>query len=296
MTDDQQWTIKRLLTWTTQFLEESGSPSPRLDAEVLLSEARECNRIALYTSYDEVPDEAVLEKFRGWIRQRAGGEPVAYLVGYREFYSLSFSVNRHVLIPRPETEMLVTLAIDFIKSLAEENQNSGHPIICDMGTGSGCIPIAVAANESTCQLTAVDICPKAIHVAKENSRSHQVGDRIDFIESNLFANVNSDRKFDCIVSNPPYIGNREKGELPRDVLEHEPHLALFSGETGLEIIEELIHQSATRLRSGGQLMFELSPMLSQAGYELISSHPDFKDSRIVHDLAQLPRVIVATRS
>ena len=90
MTDDQQWTIKRLLTWTTQFLEESGSPSPRLDAEVLLSEARECNRIALYTSYDEVPDEAVLEKFRGWIRQRAGGEPVAYLVGYREFYSLSF--------------------------------------------------------------------------------------------------------------------------------------------------------------------------------------------------------------
>lgn len=290
MSNAEPWTIKRLLTWTTQYLQENGSESARLDAEVLLAEAMNCKRIELYTSYDVQPPEDVLGKFRGWIRDRATGCPVAYLVGHREFYSIDFKVNRDVLIPRPETELLVTLAIDHLRSLPQDNLR-----VLDLGTGSGCIPIAIAKNFPQCSFVAVDISTKALQVAAENAADLGVADRIDFLESDLFGAIPESQEFDLIVSNPPYIGESERDKLARDVRDYEPDVALFSGDDGLMAIKELIAVAPDFLRPKGVLMFELSPIIAEDCLQLASHHDGYSQARLESDLAKHPRVLVANR-
>src|SRR5262245_4947541 len=180
MSDAERWTIGRLLQWTTDYLKKSGSPSPRLDAEVLLSDARGCQRIQLYTAFDEDPGETVRNRFRELVKRRAAGEPVAYLVGRREFYSLTFHVTPDVLIPRPETEFVVLGVLDAIQQLGSLDR----PVqIADVGTGSGAIAISVAKHAPGCQVTATDISPAALAVAQQNAKQHEVADRINFVRS-----------------------------------------------------------------------------------------------------------------
>lgn len=290
MSTSDPWTIKRLLDWTTDYLGKNGSLSPRLDAEVLLAEARSCQRIDLYTAYDQVPEKSELDRFRQWVQLRAAGKPVAYLVGHREFYSLPFNVNEHVLIPRPETELLVTLAIDFLKEFDKAN-----PRVCDVGTGSGCIPIAIANNNPDCQITAIDISSEALAVAESNCIQHKVTDRIDLLKGDLLDDLDDGTRFDLIVSNPPYIGLHEKDKLAPEVRDHEPHLALFAGQDGMAIIQRLVKQAASHLNPGGALMFELSPFIAPAVLNLVESNKDFTQSRIANDLAKQPRVLTARR-
>lgn len=288
MSSTEAWTKKRLLEWTTDYLTQNGSDSARLDAEVLLAEALECQRIQLYTSFDEVPSEDQLAKFRGWIRERAAGKPVAYLVGHREFYSLPFRVNEHVLIPRSETELLVTLAIDFLATSGSET-----PLVCDVGTGSGCVAVAIAKNNPKAKITALDISPDAIELAAHNAQANGVSERIQFTQSDLFESISESQTFDLVVSNPPYVGLREKEDLPRDVRDHEPHLALFAGDRGTDIISRLVQQTAARLNPGGMLLFETSPIIMDECVEIVRAEVGFSDIEVHRDLAKQPRVVSA---
>ncbi len=292
MSEQERWTIGRLLQWTTDYLKQHGSSSPRLDAEVLLSEARNCQRIQLYTAFEEEPPEEVRTKFRELVKRRAAGEPVAYLVGRREFFSLSFHVTPAVLIPRPETEFVVIAVLDAIKESAAGDQ----PIeVADIGTGSGAIAVSVAKHAPHSHLTAIDVSAQSLAIAQENAANHDVADRIDFVESDLFASVLPERQFDIVASNPPYVAENELALLSKETLEHEPRLALIAGPTGLEVIVRLIDQAGGRLRPNGWLIIEISPMIEAKARSHLEQDPRFIDVKTTKDLAGLARVLTARR-
>jgi release factor glutamine methyltransferase len=292
MSQGETWTVLRLLTWTTSFLKERGSENPRLDAEVLLAHARQCERIMLYAAFDEVVPDDVRTTFRELVKRRAAGEPVAYLVGQREFYSLRLKVTPDVLIPRPETEFVVVAALDALK---RSGTKWGEPHVADVGTGSGAIAVAVAKHAPHCRVLAIDISPAALAVAQENAAAHGLAERIEFRQGDLLAGVPAERKFAVIASNPPYVSESELAELAADVKDHEPHLALLGGATGTEIIERLIPQAAERLLAGGSLILEASPMTIPRVVELLAAHGQFEPATIVKDLAQQARVVEAIR-
>jgi release factor glutamine methyltransferase len=288
MSTDQPWTVGRLLTWTTDYLKKSGADSPRLDAEVLLAEARGCQRIELYTSFEEVVDDAVRAKFRELVKRRAEGMPVAYLVGRKEFYSLSFRVTPDVLIPRPETEHVVITVLDLLKGKAS-------PGIVDVGTGSGCIAVTLAKHLPTARVTAIDVSAGALAIARENATTHGVADRITFVESDLLANLPRGDSLDVIVSNPPYVTEAEWTELPTELRDFEPKLALVGGATGLEITRRLVPQAAERLKPGGWLVLEIHSGLERQTHELLAADGRYQKVATIKDLSQLPRVVIAQR-
>ena len=292
MPDAEVWTVGRLLQWTTDYLKRHRADSPRLDAEVLLAEGLGCQRIELYTRFDEDPGDEVRTAFRELVRRRAEGTPVAYLVGRREFYALSFRVTPDVLIPRPETEFVVIAALD----LARNRPSSDALAICDVGTGSGIIAACLAKHLPNCRVTAVDVSPQALEVARTNAVDHAVADRIELLQSDLFSAVPPERRFDLVVSNPPYVGEAEIEELAPDVRRFEPHGALVAGPRGTEVIERLVPQAAERLNPGGHLVMEVSPMVHDAVCDVIRSEGRFELGATIKDLARLPRVVQAKRT
>ena len=288
----ETWTIGRLLEWTADFLADHDADSPRLDAEILLAEARGCKRIDLYAAFTEVADERVRVAFRELVRRRAEGTPVAYLVGHREFYSLKFRVTPAVLIPRPETELLVVRLLE----LAGERPPGDQITIADVGTGSGVIAICAAKHLPAARITAVDISEPALAVAESNARDHKVADRIDFLQSDLLDAVDTDRRFDLIISNPPYVTSEEMQTLAATVKDHEPQVALVAGTTGTEVIERLVPQAAERLHPGGHLLIEISPMLEQAAQRLIDGEERLQRGPIIKDMAGHARIVQARRT
>jgi release factor glutamine methyltransferase len=291
---DEQWTIGRLMNWTTDFLREKGAESPRLDAEVLLAHVRGCKRIELYTAFEELASDDLRARFRELVKERAAGKPVAYLVGQREFFSLPFEVTPDVLIPRPETELLVVRALDLAKQLPLTERQDGIQV-ADVGTGSGILAVTLAKRLPTSQITAIDLSPAAIAVAQRNAARHGVADRIEWIEGDLFANVPTERQFDLILSNPPYIASAEMAQLADDVRRYEPALALDGGEQGTAVIERLISQAAQRLRPGGWLLMEISPTIVQRVEQLLDAAPNIERRPTQKDLAGLARVVQAQR-
>ncbi len=291
MPQQEVWTVGRLLTWTTDYLKGRGAETPRLDAELLLAEALGCQRIELYTAYDEVPGDAPRALFRGLVRRRGEGTPVAYLLGRREFYSLSFRVTPDVLIPRPETEHLVVALLD----LAREHPRDRPVTVCDVGTGSGCVAVCAARHLPDCRVTAIDVSRKALEVARANCEDHGVAERVDFVESDLLDAVAADRRFDFVVSNPPYVSGGEMDGLPPDVREHEPRLALDGGERGTDVIARLVPQAAAHLGPGGHLLVEISPMIHAEVSALVEADGRFRVGPTVEDLDRRPRVIQAAR-
>jgi release factor glutamine methyltransferase len=284
------WTVGRLLQWTADYLKSHGSDSPRLDAEVLLAKSLKCQRIQLYTAFDDQPSEEVRAAFRELVRRRAEGAPVAYLVGHREFYSLDFRVTPDVLIPRPETELLVIALLDLAKSRA-----NAELTIADVGAGSGIIAVCAAKHLPRCHVTAIDTSQAALVVAKSNAELHGVTGRIEFVHSDLFTGVAPENKFDFIISNPPYIASGDLNSLPVDVKNYEPHAALIAGPRGTEVIEALIAQSVDRLQSGGYLIMEISPMIHDRVSALLASDDRFEPAVTIKDLARLPRVMQARK-
>jgi release factor glutamine methyltransferase len=294
----ETWTVLRLLTWTTDYLKSNGSGSPRLDAEVLLAHARGCERIMLYAAFDQYVDDDTRAKFRELVKRRAAGEPVAYLIGRREFYSLNFRVTPDVLIPRPETEFVVVAVLDALKSFATSEfriQNSDL-LLADVGTGSGAIAVSVAKHEPAAKLVATDISAPALAIAKENAATHGVTDRIEFLEGDLLTPLPAEPRFAVIASNPPYIGEAEISTLAPSVINHEPRRALIAGPTGTEVIERLIPQAAECLLPGGWLILEISPIIINRVVDLIATDGRFEPATITKDLANLARVIKAQRS
>lgn len=334
-TTEEPWTIGRLLTWTVDYLGKHGAENPRLDAEVLLAHARSCKRIDLYAAYGETASDDLRAKFRDLVKRRAEGTPVAYLVGHREFYSLDFEVTPDVLVPRPETELLVVALLDLAKKrgaggwglgagkkqvcesqgnridgneskpqlssdVATENLQppapSPQPLrIVDVGTGSGILAICAAKYLPAAQVTAIDISPAALAVARRNAEKHGVASRIEFVEGNLLASIPAEPTFDIVVSNPPYISTAEMAQLARDVRDHEPHLALHGGEAGTEIVAQLVAQAAERLMPGGTLLIEISPMIAAAVEQVVGQQSSLVLGPTAKDLAGHPRVIQAMR-
>ncbi len=291
MSATEKWTVGRLLNWTTDYFQSHGAESPRLDAEILLAQALGCRRIELYTRFDEEPNEQTKTSFREMVRRRAEGMPVAYLVGRREFYSLNFRVSPAVLIPRPETEMLVVTLLDLVKERA-----SSEPVsIADIGTGSGILAVCAAKHLPMARVLALDISADALMVAQQNAADHGVADRVEFIESDLFAAVPDGRTFDFIVSNPPYVGEQEQGTVDAEVHRFEPHAALYAGPKGTEVIQRLVPEAAARLNPAGHLLIEVSPIVHDAALKIVEAEPRLRALPTIKDLARHPRALHAER-
>ncbi|GHT17735.1 release factor glutamine methyltransferase [Planctomycetales bacterium] len=285
MPPEETWTVSRLLGWTADFFKNKGIEKPRLEAEILLAAAMKLKRVELYTNYDTEPDEQQRTLFRDFVKRRGSGEPVAYLVGFKEFYSIPFKVNRSVLIPRPETEDIVLHAVDVLKQ-----SESKPPLLCDVGTGSGAIAVAVAKNVPGVHVIAIDISSEALTTAKSNAELNGVADRIKFRRSDLLNDV--PEIFDIIVSNPPYVSQSEYDALPADVKNFEPKSALLAGQKGTEVIEQLIAQAAVKLKPGGSLFIEGSPMIADAVADLMSN---WQNVQIIKDSAGHKRIIGGER-
>jgi len=286
------WTVGRLLTWTTDWLAGRGSESPRLDAEVLLAFVRGCPRIALYTAVDGPVNEEERARFRSLVKRRGEGEPVAYLVGSREFFSLPFVVSPAVLVPRPETEGLVIRVLDLCQTAGEISQ---RPRIIDVGTGSGAIVVTVAKRLPQAELVATDISPEAIAVASDNARRHGVAERIEFVACDLLSDPRVVGPWDVIVSNPPYVREDEFDALPRDVRLHEPRTALVSGPTGVELVARLAAEAAEKLVPGGWLLMEIGPSTAAAAEEVVAAQAGLSLEPTLKDMAGLPRIVQARR-
>ncbi len=285
-TQTDAWTIKRLLEWTADYFKKQGRDAPRLAAEVLLAEALDCQRIDLYAQFDQIPGEPQLARYRDWVRRHAQGEPVAYLVGHRDFYSMRFEVTPDVLIPRPETEELVLMALDEIKSWPNR-----RGLVLDLGTGSGCIAVTLANQVPELSVVAVDVSPAALSVARRNAATHGVESRIQFVESDWFANLPPGWRFPLIVSNPPYVGVDDDALDPH-VRQYEPQIALFGGQRGAEPSQRLIDKSVAWLTPGGLLLMETSPMLAQELLSYAESADRYAACHLRQDLAKKPRILV----
>ena len=283
----EEWTVGRLLEWTAGWLRGREADSPRLDAEVLLASVLGCQRIELYTRFDEVVADEPKAAFRELVKRRGHGEPVAYLTGTKEFFSLSFRVTRDVLVPRPETESLVVRSLDLCRGLAGAR-------IVDVGTGSGAIAVVLARHLPNASITAIDISPQAVAIARENVVAHGVADRVRVLEGDLLSGLPEEETFDLIVSNPPYIREDEFAGLPRDVRDFEPRGALVAGPRGVEPLERLAGMAADRLVTGGWLLVEIGPQ--RASEEVLAAAPHLQAASTLPDDAGIPRIVQARRS
>ena len=283
---DEPWTVRRVLEWTAGHLRKHGSDTPRLDAEILLAHARGCQRIQLYTQFNEPLSDAVRGTMRELVQRRTKAEPVAYLVGVREFFSLSFRVTRDVLIPRPDTETLVMEILDGVKGLPS-------PRVLDLCTGSGCVAVAVAKNCRTARVTATDISHSAIEIARENVSRHNVVDRVDLVESDLFAGIPRGSNFDLIAGNPPYIPSAEIDLLDAEVACHEPRLALDGGADGLSVLRRIINAAPEFVAAKGLLLLEFTPEQAESLTAILIEHGGYDEIVIRKDLAHRPRVLKA---
>lgn len=284
----EQWTIGRLLEWTTGYFQQNSVDNPRLDVEVLLAHVLECQRIDLYANYDSPVDELHRAKFRQLVRKRVQGCPVAYLVGYKEFYTLRFMVNRSVLIPRPETEHVVIEALDHLRELPS-------PRFLEIGVGSGAIAVTLLHECPKVTGLAVDISPDAIQVAQTNAETNGVLDRLEFRISDVYQAV-APEPFDLIVSNPPYVTNSEYELLEKTARDYEPATAFLGGPEGLDVIARVVEGAADRLRPEGKLILEIGCNQEQSVRQLIASNGMFQLLPTVLDLARRPRVVVAVRN
>lgn len=252
-------TIIQFLENAARALASSGLPTPRLDAEVLLASYLEEDRTWLHIHSDREMTSVQEEGLSAWMERRRRGEPVAYIVGRKEFWSLDFAVDPRVLIPRPDTEVLVEEAL---KVLAD--CKSAQPEILDLGTGSGAIAVALASERPDARITATDLSPEALAVAAFNAQRHGVASRIALLQGDLFHPVTG--KFDVIVSNPPYIAAGEYDLLPGGVRDFEPRAALLAGEEGLDFYSAILLQAADYLKPEGWLLLEIGAG-QQAGLE-----------------------------
>ncbi|MDQ4120137.1 MAG: peptide chain release factor N(5)-glutamine methyltransferase [Acidobacteriota bacterium] len=282
--------IAAALQQAAEFLKENAVADARRDAALLLGFVLNRDRAFLIANDDRDLSEEETTRFFELVERRATGEPIQYIIGRQEFFGLEFEVNENVLIPRPETEILVEAAIEILRK--KEN-----PRFCDVGTGSGCIPISILANLENAEAVAIDISPAALALARKNAEKHGVTERIEFYESDVFAVFSNSRfktqnpKFDLIVSNPPYIPNKDLLGLPREVREHEPHIALFGGDIGTEIVARLLADAPKYLDTDAWLMFEIGFTQGEVVQAMIDR--DVWNLReILPDLQGIPRIVV----
>lgn len=285
---EEVWTVKKVLDWTIGHLKQHGSASPRLDAEILLAHARGCQRIQLYTQYDTELEPEERATMRDLVRRRATLEPVAYLVGFREFFGLDFEVEPGVLIPRPDTETLVVTALEILNELPAAN-------VLDVCTGTGCVPVAIASNCETASLTAIELDGQVQQIAQRNIDKHDLAGRISLLQGDLFSPLSSDASFDVITANPPYVTDEEMDTLQPDVRLHEPQLALRGGADGLDIVRRLIVECSPWLADCGALLLEIGEKQSPTVIQLFADSGGFETAQIVKDLGGHSRIVWARK-
>lgn len=280
---DRSWTVLDLLRWTTDYFKRNGIEGARLDAELLLAHALETERLRLYVDFEKPVLPAERDRFRELVRRRAQERvPVSILLGEREFWSLVFKVSTDVLTPRPDTETLVEAALAKCKAPDWKGR------ILDLGTGSGAIALSLAQELPHAELTATDLSEAALQIATQNADRLPQGERVRFLHGDLFEPVSGER-FDLVVSNPPYVARRDAKSLPPE-LAHEPEMALFGGEDGLDVIRRLVAEAGAHLAPGGWLLIELAP--EQAGtVEQLLVGAGFVEIERRFDLARRPRVV-----
>ena len=286
---DAVWTIARLLTWTTDFFREHDIENPRLDAEVLLSAVLGKDRMYLYVHFDEPLEPAELAQFRVSVKERAARMPLAYVLGRREFMGLDFRVTRDTLIPRPDTEVLVQCAVDFLRARAENGADDLR--IADVGTGTGAIALSVLHyTEETCA-DAVDISPAAAAVARENAETLGLMERIEIQVGDLLTPL-AGRSYDMILSNPPYIPSTDIAGLMPEVRSYEPHLALDGGTDGLDIYRRLTAEAPALLKAGGAIAVEVGIGEAHDVAALMEAHPRIVQTETLTDLGGIERVVM----
>ena len=283
-TEKTSESLRDLLTLATDFLKRKGIESPRLDAELLLAHALGCDRMGLYLKFDKALAEEERNSFRELLRRRADRTPVAYLTGKKEFFGLAFEVTPEVLIPRPETELIVERGVEILR---KEVEAAGEeiPLIIDVGTGSGCIAIALAVFVEKARALATDLSPAALNVARRNAERHKIADRMTFLEGDLFGNY-SGPPANLIVSNPPYVAANDAATLAPEIARHEPSSALFAGPRGISVIERLLDEAPRRLRPDGTFLFEFGAGQQPDIEGLLMARPGaFDPPRFHRDLA-----------
>lgn len=288
------WTTLDLLKWTRDFFARKGIESPRLEAELLLAGAVGCERVRLYTDFEKPLDEDVLSKFREWVKRRADQrEPLAYILGRAQFIELQIEVSPAVLIPRPETEELAVWG----RTVLKEWQDRPELRVLDLGTGSGCLALALACVTPNARVTAVDISPDALAIAGRNAAKFQLTERVKFLESDLFAALPAELRGSCdlIVANPPYVDPDIKNTLAPEVRDHEPPLALFAAQQGRAIIHRIVDEAQEWLKPGGWLGMEISPEQAASLRERMQARGVFASIEIRKDARQLDRMILAHR-
>ena len=281
--------IRSVLNLTVRDLERRGFVTPRLDAEVLLFHYLKTDRFGLYKYSERLLTDEEVRGFQAWVARRHQGEPVAYIVGQKEFFSLVFEVNNQVLVPRPETEILVEEVIRLCSGSDYKDLN-----ILDIGTGSGAVAIALASALRDARIVATDISEGAIEVAMRNARNNGVDGRISFRRGSLFEPV-SREKFDVIVSNPPYISEDEFPYLPSDVREFEPESALLAGREGTSFHEVIIAEGAFHLKDGGWLAMEIGAGQRNSVESIFWESGLYDDLSFRVDYAGIERVAMARR-
>jgi len=296
----QNWTIQKLLIWITDYFTEKGIDSPRLSAELLLSHILELKRIELYTQFDQSVSKQQLDKLHNIVKRAGQNEPVSYLTGKTEFYSLDHDISPDCLIPRPETELLVERAIEFLRD------RPGVQFVCDLCTGCGCIAVAIAKNFPDARIIATDISAPALAIAEKNTEKYNLKDKITLLCGDLFEPVipqldvekpvpDSDRGFDLIVCNPPYVSAPEYEKLEKNVKDYEPKLALYAGRDGLDIYIRLIEKVDDFLKTDAALILEIGYAQGPAVTKLLEKTGIFKEIKIEKDAHNNDRIALAKK-
>ena len=292
---DQGWTVRRLLEWTTGFFTKKNVDSPRLSAELLLAHVLKYPRIKLYTDYEKPLDESQLSAFRSLVKRAGEQEPIAYLTGRAHFFNLEFEVNAGVLIPRPDTETLVETAISYARGVP----GLEAPRILDLCTGSGCIAAALAKNLPTAIVLGIDRSEKAVAIAKKNLEALGLADRVSIELGDLFAplaHIVDARPFDLIVANPPYIPTNQIATLDPSVKDFEPVEALDGGLDGLAIHRRILHEGLDRLTPLGKVFLEIAFDQAPAALAMAGSIAGWTDAKIIKDYAANDRVLTVKKA
>jgi len=283
----QGWTIGRVLEWSMEYLHKKDSSSPRLEAQLLLAETLNRNKLYLFMNYDQPLDEGELADFKALLKRRAGGEPAAYILGRKSFWTLELKVGPGVLIPRPDTETLVEAALEL---LPKESVNQ----VLEPGVGSGAVALSLAVERPELKIMATDVSAEAIECARENAARLGMEDRLDLLQGDLFQPVLG-RRFDMILMNPPYVSDDEYDNLAGEVRRFEPVRALKAGPEGLDVIRPLVRLAPGHLLPGGWLLFEIGAGQGPQATALLETGP-FEDIAIKNDLAGRNRVALAKLS
>ncbi len=285
---ERSWTVLQLLKETTRYFEGKGIPNPRLDAEILLAHTLNLDRVGLYLNFDRPLTREELSSYRGVVLRRAKREPIQYIIGYKEFWSLDLKVGPGVLIPRPETELLVECALRYI------SEREPPLSMLDIGTGCGAISIALAKEMPELRVWAVDSSVDAIRYARENIERHHVNERIKLFVGRCLEPVKEKQvSFDAIVSNPPYVRSKELSSLQPEIRDFEPIEALDGGEDGLGVIREIVSASPGYLKESGRIFIEIGDGEADRVSQLLEDTGTFKDIKILRDLAGIARVVEA---